>query len=95
MTEQVWNFPVIHATLDTLEVQATHIQAGNEHCTSELGRGQAAWEGKASDQWAVEQTRFNGRAQEFKNAVSDYINAVRQATHGQEHTEQQNLASFC
>jgi 6 kDa early secretory antigenic target len=94
MTEQVWNFPMIHATLDSLELQATQIQAGNEQCSAELGRGHAAWEGAASEQWGIEQTRFNGRAQEFRSAVSDYINAVRNATHGQEGTEQQALASF-
>lgn len=92
--EQVWNFPVIYATLDTLEGQATHIQADNDACSAALGHGRAVWEGAASEQWDVEQTRFNGRASDFKNAVSDYINAVRQATQGQELTEKTNHARF-
>jgi early secretory antigenic target protein ESAT-6 len=94
MTEQIWNFPVIHATLDGLEGQANIIQAGNEECSTALGQGQAVWEGEASQQWGTEQTRFNGRAQDFKHAVSDYINAVRQATQGQQNTEQLNQARF-
>jgi 6 kDa early secretory antigenic target len=92
--EQVWNFPMIYGTLDTLELQATHIQAGNEACSTALGQGQAVWEGAASEQWGVEQAKFNHRASDFKNAVSDYINAVRQATHGQELTEKTNQARF-
>jgi 6 kDa early secretory antigenic target len=92
--EQVWNFPVIYTTLDSLEMQANTIQAGNEQCSAELGHGQAVWEGDASQQWGIEQTRFNNRASDFRTAVSDYINAVRQATQGQRITKKNNHASF-
>ncbi|WP_084020427.1 hypothetical protein [Mycobacterium avium] len=92
--EQVWNFPMIHAQIATLRGHAATIQAGNEQAQGALGKGMAVWSGEASTQWSIEQGRLNHRAQEFQLAVTDYLNAVENATFGQEHQEAVNQASF-
>lgn len=92
--EQVWNFPMIHAAVATLRGHAATIQAGNEQAHAALGKGAAVWGGDASTQWSIEQGRLNNRADEFKLAVSDYLNAVENATFQQEHQEATNQASF-
>ncbi|CAN3131954.1 hypothetical protein ACNUDN_29040 [Mycobacterium sp. smrl_JER01] len=94
MTQQVWNFATIHATIGTLRGNASTIQAGNEQAEAALGKGVAAWQGEASEMWAMEQQKLNSRGEEFKIAVDQYLAAVEEATHGQENIEKVNMASF-
>ncbi len=94
MSEQVWNFPGIHAAIATLRGHGAALQGQVETLIGLLGQGQAAWSGSASDQWSVEQTRLNNHLGEFQVAFMDYVSAVEQATMDQEHTEAAAQASF-
>lgn len=94
MTQQVWNFPIIHATVGSLRGTAATIQAGNEQAEATLGKGVAAWQGSASEMWAMEQQKLNTRGNEFKLAVDDYLRSVEEATFNQENIERVNASSF-
>ncbi len=94
MTQQVWNFATIHATVGSLRGNAATIQAGNEQAEAALGKGVAAWQGDASEMWAMEQQKLNARGNEFKLAVDDYLRSVEEATFNQENIERVNAASF-
>ena len=94
MTQQVWDFGAIDAAVGVLRGHSATIQAGNENAEAALGKGVAAWEGEASQMWASEQRTLNSHAQDFRNAVDQYLSAVEDATHHTAHTEMINAASF-
>jgi len=80
MSEQVWNFPAIHAAIGVLRGHAATIQGQTDNLSGLLGQGINLWEGQASAQWAVEQQRLNARAAEYQVAMTDFINAAEEAT---------------
>lgn len=94
MTLQVWDFGTIHAAIGVLRGHSATIQAGNEQAEAALGKGVAAWEGEASQMWASEQRNLNQHANDFRNAVDQYLAAVEDAAIHSQHTESINAASF-
>ena len=94
MSQQTWDYAVIHATIQTLRGQAAQIEGQNEALDASLGKGAATWQGDASDMWATEQRTLNQHGQEFQQAIVSYINAVEEATNHSQHQEQINAASF-